>query len=207
MEPNRYIDEANSTVPPSLHTRAIPQNVLANGLQAVADAAENLNAVKKLLVYGPDKRPLPEDNPLRSGNYVKDTPTDTGDMPEEVLHGIVGLLTESGELAELALTSIVGRDQPFDRANLREELGDKFWYIARILKRMQQLHPDEDWSFEAIMGENAAKLAVRHKSTPGQSFNPDAGGEEGRDRAAEKAAMEEASKPPQKNYKGEEIKR
>jgi NTP pyrophosphatase (non-canonical NTP hydrolase) len=207
MDTNRYIEEANSTVPPSLHTKAIPQNVLANGLQGVADAAEALNAVKKLLVYGPDKRPLPDDSPLRTGEYVKDTPTDTGDMPEEVLHGIIGLLTESGELAELALTSIVGRDKPFDRANLREELGDKFWYVARILKRMQQLHPDEDWSFEAIMGENAAKLAVRHKSKPGETFNPDAGGEEGRDREAEKAAMQSAEKLPQKNYKGEEIPR
>lgn len=193
MTPTDYIAGAATTTPPKLHHATIPSNVVANGLQAFADAGNNLNPVKKQLVYGPEKRPIPEDNPLFTGGYTHDHPTDTGDMPPEVLHGIVGMLTEGGELAELALTTIVGRDLPFDRANLREELGDQFWYIARILKAMQDRHPDENWSFEAIMSENLAKLDVRHKK-PGETtgFNADAGGEDGRDRAAEQAAMEAA---------------
>lgn len=195
MTPFDYVEAADSTRPPMLHHAALPQHVVANGLQAVADAGNNLNAVKKTLVYGPDKRPFPEDSPLHSSDgYVDGRPTDTHDMPPEVLHGIVGLLTEGGELAELALTSIVGRDTPFDRLNLREELGDMFWYVARILKKMQELHPSEEWTFEALMGENIAKLNVRHKK-PGEDtgFNADAGGEEGRDREAEKAAMASAA--------------
>lgn len=208
MTPTDYIVAANSTVPPTLHHASLKQNVVANGLQAAADAANNLNAVKKTLVYGPEKRPFPDDSPLFVGGYTRDNPTDCHEMPPEVLHGIVGIITEGGELAELALTSIVGRDTPFDRANLREELGDQFWYIARILKRMQELHPDENWTFEAIMDENAAKLDVRHKK-PGEAtgFNADAGGEEGRDREAERAAMDGAGEKKQTNFRGDEIKR
>lgn len=211
MTPTDYIVAADSTKPPMLHHASLPQNVVANGLQACADAANNLNAVKKTLVYGPEKRPFPSDSPLFTGGYTHDHPTDTRDMPPEVLHGIVGILTEGGELAELALTCIVGKDVPFDRKNLREELGDQFWYIARILKRMQELHPDENWTFEAIMAENIAKLDVRHKKDgEATGFNADAGSEEGRDRDAEKAAMEQASgdaPKPQVNYKGDPIKR
>lgn len=199
MTPTDYIAGAATTTPPKLHHATIPSNVVANGLQAFADAGNNLNPVKKQLVYGPEKRPIPEDNPLFTGGYTHDHPTDTGDMPPEVLHGIVGMLTEGGELAELALTTIVGRDLPFDRANLREELGDQCWYIARILKAMQDRHPDENWSFEAIMSENLAKLDVRHKK-PGETtgFNADAGGEENRDREAEQAAARSAAARSQK---------
>jgi len=199
MTPTDYINGAATTTPPMLHHASMTQAVIANGLQAVADAANNLNFVKKTLVYGQEKRPFPEDSPLHFGSYSDDRPADVRDMPPEVLHGIVGMLTEGGELAELALTVMVGQDVPFDRANLREELGDQFWYIARILKRMQELHPDENWTFEAIMAENLAKLDVRHKK-PGEAtgFNADAGSEAGRDREAEKAAAAAASARPEK---------
>lgn len=49
-----------------------------------------------------------------------------------LLHGVIGLCTESGELLD-ALKKTLFYNKPLDVVNVKEELGDLLWYIAIIM--------------------------------------------------------------------------
>lgn len=50
-----------------------------------------------------------------------------------LLHGVIGLVTESGELLDTIKKSLF-YGKPLDKTNLIEELGDLLWYISLIIK-------------------------------------------------------------------------
>lgn len=60
----------------------------------------------------------------------------------ETIHGIVGVVTEAGELMD-ALKEAIFYDLKFDRENVREEIGDVMWYIMAIVR-------PEGWDLENI---------------------------------------------------------
>ena len=59
-----------------------------------------------------------------SGKEVKVT---DANVPVRLSHAFIGMMTESGELLEALLTSII-TGQPVDRVNVGEEFGDADWY-------------------------------------------------------------------------------
>lgn len=71
-----------------------------------------------------------------------------------LLHGGIGLATESGEFLD-ALKKHIFYGKPLDRVNLAEELGDLFWYCAIIADELNV-------PFEQIMNTNIAKLKARY---------------------------------------------
>ncbi len=77
-------------------------------------------------------------------------------MPMRVAHGIIGCVTESGELAD-ALKRHLYYGQHLDTLGLREELGDLSWYISIILDSIGS-------SWEEIWSMNIAKLKTRYPS-------------------------------------------
>lgn len=184
MNPDTYISEANSTLPPEFHLDTLLGEYghsFFDALVEFAKAAQRLNHFKKHLVYG---REVPfEVMGLRDVNSKNEIPVQPDNVPLAVIHSIVGLSTEAGEMAEILITSLFG-DDDFDITNLKEEYGGILWYIARGLKGM-------DLSFEEIMAANIAQLRVRHKSK-GSNFNPDAVAEANRDKEAERAAIDAA---------------
>lgn len=188
MTPKEYVAAAMETMPPSLHMDGFTSGQMFAALMATSKAGNDIDPLKKALVYG---RPIPPDSPYYKAKKVNDP---KGIVPEGVIHGLIGMISESGELADLLLTSWFGADTPLDTVNLREELGDFLWYMARVLDTMQKLFPDEDWSFEAIMSGNIGKLRLRHDpgNKGGVSFNPDAHNHANRDKDAERAAIEQA---------------
>jgi NTP pyrophosphatase (non-canonical NTP hydrolase) len=57
----------------------------------------------------------------------------TRDTPNEVFHLLLGLVGETGEIAEKAKKIIRDHDSDFtqwDRDDLAKELGDTLWYVA-----------------------------------------------------------------------------
>lgn len=181
-----YAVRADVTAPPVIHLEKIPPYILYGVLRHVVRAAEEMDVLKKTLVYG-DNKPIPADSPLRAYeseahahfNISGDRPFHLA-IPDGVIHGIIGLISESGELAE-ALLNYLFNAVELDITNLKEEIGDQDWYKRRLLKAIN-VTPDE------ARASNIAKLAVRH----GAAFNALAGGEDGRDRAAERAALDAA---------------
>ncbi len=51
------------------------------------------------------------------------------DRDNDLLHAVMGLCGESGEVIEIVKKSLFNKKKPIDRAHLIEELGDVRWYF------------------------------------------------------------------------------
>jgi NTP pyrophosphatase (non-canonical NTP hydrolase) len=126
-----YVALATNTLSTHYHADKVPIQQLIDRLQEVAEACATLDRVKKALFYGKTEMQgrveigkahlekidslLPEEE---SRNRVHD-----------LIHGIVGIATEAGELAE-ALMQALRDGTPIDLVNIVEEIGDTKWYMA-----------------------------------------------------------------------------
>lgn len=72
---------------------------------------------------------------------------------DDLFHGVIGVATEAGELAEALHKLLSG--QGVSQDNIREEIGDNLWYITRLIKWAET-------TFLAEMKRNIAKLRERH---------------------------------------------
>ncbi len=78
----------------------------------------------------------------------------TGDVTPRLEHGVMGAVTETGELmAAIKKSKIYNR--PLDRVNLVEEIGDVMWYFAILADELGV-------SFEEIWEKNINKLRLRY---------------------------------------------
>lgn len=73
---------------------------------------------------------------------------------EDLLHAIMGIYTEAGELTD-ALKKHLFYGAPLDMANIKEELGDMFWYQSILLEWC-------GFTYEEVMEANIEKLRVRY---------------------------------------------
>ena len=55
------------------------------------------------------------------------------DADADLLHGAIGVATESGELLD-AIKKHIFYGKPLDLVNLREEIGDVMWYLAILCR-------------------------------------------------------------------------
>ena len=99
----------------------------------------------------------------------------------ELLHGAIGLSTESGEILD-ALKKHLYYGAELDIVNLKEELGDICWYMALMFREL-------DSSFEEVMAININKLKQRfpERFDEAQALN--------RDLAKERKVLEDGAKP------------
>jgi len=96
----------------------------------------------------------------------------------DLLHGIIGVATETGELVEIIRDKIINPTMVIDIANVKEEIGDNLWYLARLVKYA-------DTTFEDEMKRNIKKLRARHGN---EGFNKDR--DINRDHEAEREILE-----------------
>lgn len=85
----------------------------------------------------------------------------------KLLHYALGMGTEAGEIQDAVKKTVI-YGKPLDRANLIEELGDSFWYMARLANLLGT-------DFGEIMEKNNAKLKARYggKFTEHAALNRD----------------------------------
>lgn len=112
-----------------------------------------------------------------------ETPTpypgcDPSRLPPQVLHSLLGILNEAGELAEM-LHGVLCDGKPFDKTNYIEEKGDTAWFLFCDCDEV-------GIPASVILERNLAKLAARYP----EMFDPSKLDDEGRDKAAETAAIE-----------------
>jgi NTP pyrophosphatase (non-canonical NTP hydrolase) len=120
-------------------------------LNGAIDALNKLDQVKKSLFYG------------RDNNLITEGQGDVGELPArvhsdsatavDIIHAILGMATEAGELLELLKNTINGDE--FDWVNLKEELGDSDWYKALLANR-------GDFEFEEVDEIIIKKLVARY---------------------------------------------
>lgn len=159
--PFDYIGEAMVTMSPSWHGDDVSFAALRSVLAEAIEALTKLDKIKKALFYG---RALPEDfypqQDLPLSQHDSETcltlPTwfEEDKYGEYVIHAIIGAATETGELLE-ALQKVVINGEAFDEVNMREEVGDVFWYLAALAHTC-------NFTFEDAQRVNIAKLRARY---------------------------------------------
>src|SRR5690606_30870146 len=172
-----YDDEAARTVAVPLSHR-VPAGELLRVLADAEALAARADTLKRQLMYGAVDFPK-----IRYGDSF-DSMLDRIDDPDEVArtvavtHGVCGLISEVGEMAE-ALRRHLLTEEPLDVVNWLEEDGDCQWYLSRIRRAFGRR------LLQALRG-NALKLRRRYP------IGTEMGGstEAMRDREAERQAIE-----------------
>lgn len=106
-------------------------------------------------------------------------------LSTRLLHALLGLASETGELAT-AVKKWIYYGQELDIRNVKEELGDILWYVALACDAA-------DLDMGNVMDWNIRKLRVRFP----EAFSEENVKEENRNLAAELQAVTEASSPQQ----------
>lgn len=99
-------------------------------------------------------------------DYVEKVDPRAADI-SEVIHYVLGLCTETGELQD-AVKKYIAYGKPVDVVNIKEELGDLMWYIARLCATY-------GFTLEEVMETNINKLKTRYgeKFTENAALNRD----------------------------------
>jgi NTP pyrophosphatase (non-canonical NTP hydrolase) len=79
----------------------------------------------------------------------------------ELTHYADGLVTEAAEIKDV-FKAYIAYGKPIDSVNVKEELGDIFWYMGRICEYY-------GWKFEDVQQLNIDKLKGRYP----EKFNSD----------------------------------
>lgn len=165
-----YIAQALQTMAPSIHPERAHLGNLVECLSEVSMWTQNLDLIKKGLFYNRKHEQLePDDNNINKASYALVLQNISNDEAKAIaiLHGIIGKITEVGELAD-ALLDVIKHPKKLDVINVREEVGDGLWYDAILLDAIGS-------SFEDAMRVNIAKLRARfpNKFTEYDALNRD----------------------------------
>lgn len=169
-------------------------------LATFVEAGEALDRYKKLFFYGEDhaKKRYADtiDNDGNGGHIIESIMSSaegvSQDDAEYLLHAVLGIATESGEMVEALLNGIAA-GRPLDPVNLAEEAGDLLWYLAMLLR---VLHVD----FDDVMRQNIKKLKDRFPD----KFTTEAANNRNLD--SERKVLEDAGADgtPKRRYFGQE---
>lgn len=145
MDNSTYLKQSETTerkFPEGLVVGMNQFGIAVGDIDEIVALANFIGDAKKHIIYGKD---APE---------VIDYPVFLDQPRAEVFHALLGIITESGEIAETLLADIRNPEKGFDVVNLNEEIGDLFWYVA-ILQRLFDL------DLGVIYDTNIAKLKAR----------------------------------------------
>jgi NTP pyrophosphatase (non-canonical NTP hydrolase) len=152
---SKFIPEALATRSPLFHGDMVSDGEFRSVVNEAIDALTALDKVKKSLFYG------------RDNNLISEGEVDVSSLPEnfggndnaivrsiaiDIIHAILGVATEAGELLEALREAYNGNG--FDWVNIKEELGDIHWYEAILANH-------GDFTFEETMQLIIAKLRKR----------------------------------------------
>ena len=152
---NKFIEDALRTKSDGFYGDTVSKFEFIKSLLMLINAGNDLDAFKKHLFYN-KQSPLTE----LSNSVFEVTCEDIHDKNSiDIIHGILGVATESGELVEALFKSITkdenGNINQIDKVNLKEEIGDIFWYLAILAN-------DIGFTFEEIQDTVIAKLKARY---------------------------------------------
>ena len=171
MDATTYLRASARTASDEFHTDNVNIAELDFMLSAVTAAGAWADRLKRSLYYG---APQLSNSPERWSSTSLQLKPELADL----IHAILGSITETAELAEHVRDVLVGKAAELDPVNLKEEFGDLLWYVALGLRFLQTDFPE---TFAA----NIAKLQTRfpEKFTQDAALN--------RDLAAERAVLME----------------
>lgn len=146
-----FVRQALVTCSPLFHGDMVSVPQFKGRLNGAIDALNKLDQVKKSLFYGRDNN-LISDGQADVSHYPNTFAGTPSPVAIDIIHAILGMATEAGELLE-ALRDIIN-GHPVDWVNIKEELGDSFWYVALLANQ-------GDFTFEEVQELIISKLAAR----------------------------------------------
>lgn len=151
-EVNAHSTIANSTQD---HLDTVLTEELVGILRRFVALARSIDNYKKAAFYGRNIETFPE---------VR-VPMDRKGLPFQLIHGVLGLAGESGEVVEILVKVLDGELSYEDAVPLlKEELGDNLWYLTVGAKAA-----DPEGGIEAVGAFNNEKLAARWANKTEQS--------------------------------------
>ena len=151
MTEDEYRVLALRTLSLSFHTDKVPPHELDGALHAASVGVAWMDDCKKSLFYGKEMKRRTGRGGACSIRYPVTTSSEF--LPvDQIMHAIIGLFTESGELLEWLKNALSGKT---DWTNLEEEIGDLLWYLA-VLSSAANLDLPE------IRKKNIKKLQTRY---------------------------------------------
>lgn len=174
IDHKQYIKDATRTesVPESI---VLERNYLIGALKMTVASAQILDLLKKKAFYrnkplegealieqeAADAKILGQACNLADDGigmielqYHKPVAKEDLNLDVRLFHAIVGLSTETAEIIE-ALLGLVDQDEPIDRVNILEELGDLNWYQAIAIDAL-------GGNLGSILDTNINKLKKRY---------------------------------------------
>lgn len=143
-----------------ISTITMSRGELVAALELCIATTEILDLMKKSIFYGKE---VGSDRITEAFQVVVDAQdhAEFGNFDDEteltidprLLHGIIGKVTEGGELLKVAVNALNGL--PVDKVNLLEELGDDKWYDAIICD-------SQGLTMTQVLAANRAKLTRRY---------------------------------------------
>jgi NTP pyrophosphatase (non-canonical NTP hydrolase) len=168
MSEETYLIEAKQFVSREYHDEIIfPHNLEYMFRQGVL-AARRVDMVKKSLYYGRDFRGKQYPTLKTSIKHsFYQTLKVNSQQHQDILHAVLGLYSEAGELLE-HLWEVMSGEKTIDFVNMNEELGDLYWYMA-LIHNVLGTKPSESWI------KNIDKLKTRYgdKFSAGRALNRD----------------------------------
>lgn len=158
-----YLSATALTASGKFHGKHVDYNKFIGALDNYKRSAQQLDRYKKLLFYGEDQAKGRTKDHTQGKDGYSITESFSTDNENEIkaryiLHALLGIMTEAGEMAELLSNTIVGNlpggSGGIDTVNLIEECGDLFWYQAMLARAL-------DTDFETMQRTNIAKLKAR----------------------------------------------
>ncbi len=167
MDLNQYVQDAIRTES-KIDKVVTDRSMLVNMLKAFIASGNVLDMIKKNVFYGKEidrdkfnnylstlitvgiQTKMFEGTTINGQAYT--TPPTEIDIDTRVFHSLIGILTESTELAEALVKMIVTGNA--DNVNILEEFGDIGWYEAIGIDAL-------DGDFEKILKTNIEKLRKR----------------------------------------------
>lgn len=145
MNEDKYLAESGGFDNGGYHSHKVDPSEMDAMLNAASVATNWADRVKRSLFYGADMTPKAMSLPTSLTIEARH---------RDMVHGILGLFTEAGELMQHLHDVMTGR-AAVDEVNVVEELGDCYWYMA-LLHRITGTKPSQAWE------ANIAKLKARY---------------------------------------------
>lgn len=155
-----YLAESERTASGKFHGKLVDFHKFLEVLTQFNVAAQNLDRYKKLLFYGEDaNKQRFRDNNIANKDGYSITEAFSDDNESEIkaryiLHAILGVMTEAGEMGEAIRAALTGQPGGLDDVNLLEESGDVKWYLAMLARALGNAWDDDERC-------NIAKLRAR----------------------------------------------
>lgn len=149
---NDYQAFVRTVCSPRYELSAVPQEEIVTAFTHFILAAQELDRIKRAIFYGK----------VVASEWAPDVPTRTVNFEhvhQDAFHGIIGICTEAGELAERLLLMAENADGDH-RTNVLEELGDLDWYKTLL---EAQLGTNRN----QIQARNMQKLSTRYNKVQG----------------------------------------